>query len=336
MTPASDRVRPPVALPVVLLMGPTGAGKTRLSFELAANFPAQIVSVDSALVYRGMDVGTAKPTLAERARVVHHLVDIRDPAESYSAGQFVRDAQSAIQSVHAAGQLPVLVGGTMLYFHSLLHGLARLPEGDAAIRAEIDEQAARSGWPALHAELARVDPRAAARIHPNDPQRIQRALEVYRSTGSPLSSLQDSTQEAERAPLASYPRVLLVADIPERAQLHARIEQRLDTMMREGFVDEVRALRARGDLHAELPALRAVGYRQLWGHLEGLYSLEQGRERALTATRQLAKRQMTWLRALSRSPVATQGGLHWIDTTRADAMQRAVGIVRTVAGTISS
>ncbi len=224
----------------------------------------------------------------------------------------------------------------MLYFHSLLHGLAQLPEGDPAIRAEIDAQAARSGWPALHAELVRVDPRAAARIHPNDPQRIQRALEVYRSTGAPISSLQNSSQDRSRAPLADLRRVLLVADVPERAQLHERIARRLDSMLREGFLDEVRTLRARGDLHAELPALRAVGYRQLWGHLEGQYSLEAGRERALTATRQLAKRQMTWLRALARSQLASEGGLHWIDATRADAAQRAVEIVRTVAGTTSS
>jgi len=320
-------------LPVVLLMGPTGAGKTQLSFELASRFPVEIVSVDSAMVYRGMDIGTAKPTLAERERVVHRLIDIRDPAQSYSAGQFVRDARTAIDASHAAGRLPLLVGGTMLYFNSLLRGLAQLPEGDAGIREEIDAQAAREGWLALHAQLARVDPQAAARIHPNDPQRIQRALEVYRSTGIAISSL----QAARASALQGLRTLQLVADIPDRSALHERIERRLAAMMQAGFLDEVAALRARSDLHAELPALRAVGYRQLWRHLAGELTLDESVQRATAATRQLAKRQLTWLRSLQAAPAAESGcGVHWFDASGHGAAQRIGDLVRTVAAPIFS
>lgn len=307
-------------LPVVLLMGPTGTGKTRLSLELARRFPLEIVSVDSAMVYRGLDIGTAKPTTAERAQVPHHLIDICDPAESYSAGRFVRDACAAIEAIHRQRHLPLLVGGTMLYFHSLLHGLAALPEGDPDIRAEIERQAARSGWPALHAELARVDPPAAARIHPNDPQRIQRALEVYRATGVAISSL----QPARRPALAGVPTLPLVLDIADRAELHARVESRFASMLQAGFLEEVRTLRGRGDLHGDTPALRAVGYRQLWSHLAGERTLEEARRRAIAATRQLARRQLTWLRALPNA--------HWIDARAGDAAQRAGEFVRTIAG----
>lgn len=321
-------------LPVVLVMGPTGAGKTQLSLDLARELPVEIVSVDSAMVYSGMDVGTAKPTRAERAQARHHLIDICDPAESYSAGRFVRDARAAIDAIHGAGRLPLLVGGTMLYFNSLLRGIAELPEGDARIRAAIDAQAARDGWPALHAELARVDPQAAARIHPNDPQRIQRALEVYRVTGVAISALQGT----RRSPLAPFRTLSLVADVPDRAVLHQRIEQRLQVMLREGFVEEVARLRARADLHADLPALRAVGYRQLWGHLAGEYSLEEGIARATAATRQLAKRQLTWLRALggALSSVRASGEMHWIEAGTSDAQRQALALVRTLGAPIYS
>ncbi len=330
-------------LPVVLLMGPTGAGKTQLSFELASEFPVEIVSVDSAMVYRGMDVGTAKPTPAERARVPHHLIDIRDPAESYSAGQFIRDARVAIDAVHAAGRVPLLVGGTMLYFNSLLRGLAELPGGDAAVRAQIDTQAASKGWPALHAELASVDPAAAARIHPNDPQRIQRALEVYRVTGVAISAL----QARKRSQLDAFHTLSLIVDIPERSALHERIERRLLAMMSDGFLEEVTRLRARTDLHVDMPAMRAVGYRQLWGHLDGAYGLDQGVARAAAATRQLAKRQLTWLRALAstnhsqrtqglQSSVGSRSDMHWIDAGTTDAVRTATALVRTLAGPMIS
>ncbi len=324
-------------LPVVLLMGPTGAGKTQLSFELAREIPLEIVSVDSAMVYRGMDVGTAKPTPAERALVPHHLVDIRDPAQTYSVGRFVRDARAAIDAIHAVGHVPFLVGGTMLYFNSLLRGLAELPEGDAAVRAQIDALAASEGWPALHAELARVDPAAAARIHPNDPQRIQRALEVYRVTGVAISAL----QAARRSQLDGFRTLSLIVDVPERSGLHDRIERRLAAMMSAGFLTEVARLRARADLHEELPALRAVGYRQLWGHLDGRYGLEEGIARAAAATRQLAKRQLTWLRALTSTTLSRSSGrardeMHWIDAGTSDAVRNATALVRTLGGPIIS
>lgn len=306
-------------LPVVLLMGPTGAGKTQLSFELARRFPLEIVSVDSAMVYRGLDIGTAKPTTAERARVRHHLIDIRDPAESYSAGLFVRDARSAVDAIRREGGMPLLVGGTMLYFHALLHGLAALPEGDPDIRAQIEREAAESGWPALHAELAGVDPSAAARIHPNDPQRIQRALEVYRTTGVAISTL----QAARRPALTDLPTLRLVLDVPDRAELHARIEHRFESMMQSGFLEEMRALHGRSDLDARKPAMRAVGYRQLWRHLVGECTLEEAERTAIAATRQLAKRQFTWLRALARA--------EWLDARGSDTTERASDLVRTIS-----
>lgn len=306
-------------LPVVLLMGPTGAGKTQLSFELARHFPVQVVSVDSAMVYRGLDIGTAKPARAERERVPHHLIDIRDPAESYSAGQFVRDALGAIGAIHREGGMPLLVGGTMLYFHALLHGLATLPEGDAQVRAAIEREAADSGWPALHAQLAEVDPVAAARIHPNDPQRIQRALEVFRTTGVAISAL----QTARRPALADARTLRVVLDVPDRAELHARIEGRFESMMQAGFLEEVRALHRRSDLDARKPALRAVGYRQLWRHLDGECTLEGAVRQAIAATRQLAKRQFTWLRGLGRAA--------WLDARGNDTTERAVGLVRTIS-----
>ena len=302
--------------PVVLLMGPTGAGKSAAALALAERIPAEIVSVDSALVYRGLDIGTAKPDAASRARIAHHLIDIVDPAQPYSAGQFLRDAEQAIESIHARGRIPLLTGGTMLYFHALLHGLAELPEADPELRRELDERAAREGSAALHAELARVDPQAAARIHPNDPQRIQRALEVFHLTGQPISELQSS----RRAPLAEKRCISIVLSPASRALLHRRIDARFDGMMAAGFLDEVRALHSRGDLDAQTPAMRAVGYRQLWAHLDGAYGLEEGIRRGIVATRRLAKRQLTWLRAFN--------GARWIEPGDDAAVDTIAGLVK--------
>ncbi|WP_374567044.1 tRNA (adenosine(37)-N6)-dimethylallyltransferase MiaA [Ideonella sp.] len=283
------------------LAGPTASGKTGLALKLAAELPLEIVSVDSALVYRGMDIGTAKPTAAELAAVPHHLIDILDPAASYSAAQFAADAQRLIADIRGRGKLPLLVGGTMLYFKALIDGIDELPPADAAVRAALDAEAAAQGWPALHAELARVDPVTAARLAPNDAQRIQRALEVFRVTGQPLSAFHTRGSDAVSAP----PRHRLLALEPsDRAWLHARIGQRFEQMLAHGFLDEVRALRARGDLHTNLPSMRCVGYRQAWeamdAGLAGDALRAQLLERGSAATRQLAKRQLTWLRGMSR------------------------------------
>ena len=296
--------------PAILLMGPTASGKTGLAVELARRLPLEIVSVDSALVYRGMDIGTAKPPSGLRAEIPHHLIDLLDPAEAYSAGRFRRDALAAMAEIHGRGRVPLLVGGTMLYFRALQQGLATLPAADPELRAEIDREAAARGWPALHAELASVDPVAAERIRPADSQRIQRALEVWRLTGRPLSALQ---AEGDR-PLEGWRLLKLGLAPPDRAELHARIRVRFDEMMAAGFLDEVRRLHARGDLHAGLPAIRAVGYRQLWAALEGECGLAQALQDAVTATRRLAKRQMTWLRA--------EEGLQWL-AAPADALDVA-------------
>jgi tRNA dimethylallyltransferase len=286
----------------VLLMGPTGAGKSALAVRLAEQLPLEIISVDSALVYRGMDIGTAKPDHTLRARIPHHLIDIRDPKSSYSAGEFARDAHLAMQDIWRRGRQPLLVGGTMLYFHALSAGIARLPPADPGVRAAIDAEAGAAGWAALHDELAQVDPKAAARIHVNDPQRIQRALEVYRLTGSPITELQ-----RKRVSAFADVNVIEFAIAPlERAQLHTNIELRFKAMLDAGLVTEVRSLYERGDLSAEHPSMRAVGYRQLWRYLAGYCALEQATEQAIAATRQLAKRQLTWLR---RRPAA-----QWMDS----------------------
>jgi tRNA dimethylallyltransferase len=276
----------------VLLMGPTGAGKSTLALTLAQQLPLEIVSVDSALVYRGMDIGTAKPSPAERAKVAHHLIDIRDPAMSYSVGEFMRDAQLAMQDIWSRGKHPLLVGGTMLYFHALTNGIAQLPEADPDVRAQIDDRAAKLGWAALHQELGRVDSEAAVRIHVNDPQRIQRALEVFKLTGETITKLQQ-----QRLSVFSDVQVKEFALAPlERAELHTKIEMRLKAMLDAGLVAEVRTLYERGDLSAEHPSMRAVGYRQIWGYLAGRSALEEAEEQGIAATRQLAKRQLTWLR----------------------------------------
>jgi len=279
--------------PVAVLTGPTGTGKTEYALRLAREFPIEIVSVDSAQVYRGLDIGSAKPDAATRAAVPHHLLDLVDANAAYSAGQFVRDATLAIADIESRGRVPLLVGGTMLYLRALIGGIATLPRASERIRADIDTEAKREGWPALHARLAVVDAAAAARIHPNDAQRIQRALEVHAATGEPISALQAAT----RSPMERD--FLVTALVPtDRARLHAALAQRFENMMAAGLLEEVRRLHARGDLDAEQPAIRAVGYRQLWSHIEGACSLETAVERAVAATRQLAKRQMTWLRSM--------------------------------------
>jgi tRNA dimethylallyltransferase len=294
---SSPRGLPPSAaalqLPIYLLTGPTGTGKSEWAIHLAETAPIEIISVDSALVYRGLDIGTAKPARQVRERLPHHLIDICDPAESYSAGRFVADAMRSIAAVHARRRVPLLVGGTMLYLRALLSGLAPLPPASAQLRRDIDERAAHAGWPALHAELARLDPEAAARINPNDSQRIQRALEVCLATGRPLSMLQRETV----SPLASLPLKAWALAPRSRPALHQRLARRFDAMMDAGFLEEVRALQRRGDLTARHSSMRAVGYRQLWAHLQGDYGLDEAIARGVAATRQLAKRQLTWMRA---------------------------------------
>jgi tRNA dimethylallyltransferase len=277
------------AVHAVLLMGPTCSGKSALALELARRFPVEIISVDSAQVYIGMDVGTAKASREIRAAVPHHLIDVRDPTESYSAGRFRRDALRLITEVRARGRVPLLVGGTMLYFRALTRGIAPLPEADPALRAGIEARARAVGWPALHGELAAGDPEAAARIRPADGQRIQRALEVLELTGERMSQLQSRTEPCP-VPLAAF-----ALQPFERNDLYARIDQRFLAMIAEGLLDEVSALHARGDLHAGLPSLRSVGYRQIWSHLSGEYDLEAAIAAAQRATRNLAKRQLTWL-----------------------------------------
>lgn len=283
------------ALPsIVALAGPTASGKSAAALALAQALDAEIVSVDSALVYRGMDIGTAKPTAEERARVPHHLIDIRDPAGSYSAAEFAADARELAHDIRARGRRVILAGGTMLYFKALVEGLAAMPAADPALRAEIEAEAAAAGWPALHAQLAKVDPETAARLAPNDAQRIQRALEVFRASGRSLSQL-----HREAAPQQGLqPDLFLSLEPADRAWLHERIAQRFDAMLAAGFLDEVRRLRARGDLHAGLPSMRSVGYRQAWEALDGAHPLQSVRDRGIAATRQLAKRQLTWLRSL--------------------------------------
>jgi tRNA dimethylallyltransferase len=281
------------------LAGPTASGKTGLALALAERVPLEIISVDSALVFRGMDIGTAKPSAAELAAVPHHLIDILDPAEAYSAARFAADARRLIGEINARGRLALLVGGTMLYFKAVVDGLDALPEADAGIRAQLDARAAAEGWPALHAELARVDPATAARLAPLAAQRIQRALEVWQLTGRPLSA-----HHGQRA-VPGLPLRLVALEPASRAWLHDRIAQRFDAMLAAGFVDEVRALRARGDLHPDLPAMRCVGYRQAWEALDA-GDLAPLRERGIAATRQLAKRQLTWLRSMRREVLACE------------------------------
>lgn len=282
----------------IAIMGPTASGKTAFALEVAEVFDGEIVSVDSALVYRGLDIGAAKPDARERRGIPHHMVDLREPWQPYSAAEFADEARAAIDGIVARGRLPILAGGTGLYFDALLRGLAPMPEADPGVRASLASEADQRGWPALHADLARVDPEAAARIHATDPQRIQRALEVYRISGRPISQWQREAASRPRLPL----RVLKLVLAPrERSVLHERIEARFDAMLSAGFLDEMHRLRAMPELAEhpaplDLPAIRAVGYRQAWEHLDGVTDAGEFRDRAIAATRQLAKRQLTWLR----------------------------------------
>ncbi len=312
----------------IALMGPTASGKTATAIALAKALNGEIVSVDSALVYRGLDIGAAKPDLAERAGVVHHLIDVRDPWDAYSAADFAADARAAVDDILARGKLPILAGGTGLYFQSLLQGLSPMPAADPALREQLAAEMAECGLAALHAELAAIDPVAAARIHATDPQRTQRALEVYRLTGKPISYWQ-AMPPVGRLPVRMLKLVLAPRD---RAVLHARIEQRFDLMLAAGFLEEVRRLRALPALKAvekplDLPAIRAVGYRQAWEYLDGVVSADVFREQAIFATRQLAKRQLTWLRG--------ERDARWFDpATDAAALETALslflpGILRT-------
>jgi tRNA dimethylallyltransferase len=297
----------PAAPRCIALAGPTASGKSAASLAIAERWPVEIVSVDSALVFRGMDIGTAKPSAAELAQVPHHLIDILDPLESYSAAGFVRDATALVNQITARGCTALLVGGTMLYFKALLAGLDEMPPADAGVRDAIDARARELGWPALHAELARVDPATAARLPPNDAQRVQRALEVFEVSGRPISSFQSGRQHNPQSPLA--PAHLISLEPAERTWLHTRIAQRFEHMLADGFLDEVRHLRARGDLSTDLPSMRCVGYRQAWElmdlHGEALSAAQQAelRELGIFATRQLAKRQLTWLRSMPQRQV---------------------------------
>jgi len=276
----------------ILLMGPTASGKTALSIGLAKALRGEIISVDSALVYRGMDIGTAKPDKEERAGIPHHLIDILDPTESFSAGQFRSQALELIADIHQRGGVPIVAGGTMLYFHALLHGMAELPSADPEIRQQLDRISSEKGTAYLHQQLAQIDPEAAARIHPNDPQRIQRALEVFHVSGQTQT---DWLKSQPRESLPFHP-IKLIVEPDDRAVLHQRIAERFDLMLEQGLIEEVQALYDRGDLNPQLPAIRAVGYRQVWQYLAQEITFEAMRERAIIATRQLAKRQLTWLR----------------------------------------
>lgn len=289
--------------PAIFLMGPTASGKTDLAMKLCEQLPCEIISVDSALVYRGMDIGSAKPTAEELARAPHRLIDIRDPAQSYSAAEFREDALVEMAEIASRGKTPLLVGGTMLYFKALLDGLAQMPSADAGVRAGIEREAAEHGWPYIHQQLTAVDPQSAARIHPNHSQRLERALEVYRVTGVTMTELHARQSDAPDLP---YNITQLAIAPVDRAVLHRRIAKRFQQMLEQGLLDEVRALRARGDLTLDTPSMRAVGYRQAWQHLEGDLTLQEFVERGVIATRQLAKRQFTWLRGWQQ--------LRWIHT----------------------
>ncbi len=310
-------------------MGPTAAGKTDLAIELSKVLPCELISVDSALVYRGMDIGTAKPSKSQLAEFPHRLIDILDPAQSYSAADFRSDALAAMAEITARGNIPLLVGGTMLYFKALLDGLADMPAADAAVRAQLEADAQAFGWQSLHDQLAVVDPVSAARIHPNDPQRLIRALEVYRVSGMSMTAHreQQTAQSTEAAASGRQQLPYTVANLAiapaDRKVLHQRIALRFEQMLDQGFLDEVLALRSRGDLHAGLPSIRAVGYRQVWDHLDGKLTREEMQERGIIATRQLAKRQFTWLRSWE--------DLHWLDSLASDNLSRALKYLGSVS-----
>ncbi|SFI44228.1 tRNA dimethylallyltransferase [Pseudomonas syringae] len=315
--------------PAIFLMGPTAAGKTDLAIELSKVLPCELISVDSALVYRGMDIGTAKPSKTQLAEHPHRLIDILDPAQSYSAADFRSDALAAMAEITARGNIPLLVGGTMLYFKALLDGLADMPAADAQVRAQLEADAQAFGWQALHDQLAVVDPVSAARIHPNDPQRLIRALEVYRVSGMSMTAHreQQTAQSTEAAASGRQQLPYTVANLAiapaDRKVLHQRIALRFEQMLDQGFLDEVLALRSRGDLHSGLPSIRAVGYRQVWDHLDGKLTRDEMQERGIIATRQLAKRQFTWLRSWE--------DLNWLDSLASDNLSRALKYLGSVS-----
>jgi tRNA dimethylallyltransferase len=316
--------------PIICLAGPTAAGKSASTLALAERWPLEIINVDSATIYRGMDVGTAKPSRSEQARVPQHLLDIRDPAESYSAAEFRADTLRLIDEIRARGRMPLLAGGTMMYYKTLRDGLDDLPKADPVLRAELEARAAQLGWPALHAELAVRDPITAARLAPNDSQRVQRALEICILSGQPMSALLQRSSAAAQTPettddaTASHRYLTISLEPSDRAALHARIAQRFDAMLDAGLLNEVQGLRARGDLHPGLPSVRCVGYRQMWSHLDGEVDLDTAREQAIAATRQLAKRQLTWLRAQPDRVI--------VDCLAGDAVGR---VIDAVAGAVS-
>lgn len=288
----------------VFIMGPTASGKTDLAIELAQHFPCEIISVDSALIYRGMDIGTAKPSAQELREYPHQLIDILDPAQSYSAAQFREDALDLMAQATQQGRLPVLVGGTMLYYKALVEGLALMPQADAKVRAQLEKQAAEQGLAELHAQLQQVDPESGLRIHPNDSQRLLRALEVWLVSGKTMT--EHRLEQQARQQQLPYNVAAFALAPQQRSVLHQRIEQRFELMLKQGFLDEVKALQQRGDLHAQLPSMRSVGYRQAWEHLQGQYDFNEMRARGVAATRQLAKRQFTWLRSWQQ--------LTWLDS----------------------
>ncbi|WP_199883009.1 tRNA (adenosine(37)-N6)-dimethylallyltransferase MiaA [Pseudoalteromonas sp. T1lg75] len=298
-------------LPVIFLMGPTASGKTDLAIELCQHFDTEVISVDSALVYKGMDIGTAKPTAAELAKAPHRLIDIIDPADSYSMADFRSDALAHIKELHAQGKVPLLVGGTMMYFKGLLEGLSPLPEADEAVRAELDKEAKEQGWPALHQQLLEIDPQAAAKINANDSQRINRALEVYRISGKTITELQQTKAQALDFPV--YQFAIAPSD---RKVLHQRIEKRFKIMLEQGFENEVLSLYKRDDLHPDLPSIRCVGYRQMWDYIAGEIDYDEMVFRGIAATRQLAKRQLTWLRGWP--------DLTWLESGDRENLQRIV------------
>ncbi|CAN7491160.1 tRNA (adenosine(37)-N6)-dimethylallyltransferase MiaA [Caballeronia sp. LjRoot34] len=308
-----------IACRVACLLGPTASGKTAAALAFAQRWPVEIISVDSALVYRGMDIGTAKPSHEERALAPHHLIDIIDPTESYSAAQFRDDALKLVADIEGRGRIPLLVGGTMLYYMALTRGLNELPEANPEMRAALDEEAARDGWPALHARLAMVDPETAARLAPNDSQRIQRALEVFMLSGRPLSAILKDPKKSQESEPEFVPIALEPSD---RSVLHKRIEKRFDLMLEAGLLEEVERLRARRDLSPAMPSIRCVGYRQAWEYLDREIDYKTMRDKGIFATRQLCKRQLTWLRAIKERRV--------VDCTRDDAMEMTVGEIERV------
>ena len=319
--------------PYIGIAGPTASGKTAAALAIAERWPSEVISVDSALVYRGMDIGTAKPSAAELAAAPHHLIDIRDPLNAYSAAEFVADASRLINEISARGRLPLLVGGTMLYFKALFEGLDDMPKADPALRAAIALEAVSKGWPAMHAELALIDPPTAARLEPGDSQRIARALEVFRVSGQPISSFQQRIATKNIADNAHWTCAtglfgLISLEPAERSWLHGRIADRFDAMLAAGLIDEVKTLRARGDLHADLPAMRCVGYRQAWEALDGTSPMSELRDKGIFATRQLAKRQITWLRSMPQRQV--------VPCDAPDALEQVLRLVATTIAQIET